>query len=683
MATNTTSADTQEIGSQLVAEAERITSDFGMDQPYLETIAQRGYTIQREIGENQGATRRAFGAIRRVGNLTLEGVLKIPREEEEITSLNARINRGKKNLDLQEALINGKLRHPGIVRTMDSFQLPDERTVNFEDKIDGWSLRTFLERAGPVVDKQKLYQMFSPVIDALVYAHNGKYNSDRLSWIKEGVLHRDITPNNIIIPSAKGAGGVLTDWQNAAFQSDLHSISMPTRGGTGYTHPTLLNALVTGDKSMATETTEVYSLGATLYETVTGEKAFNYSVVEEEGGREITVEGKQVLVVLKDGKEILQTITPEMHRANVKLAREKMKSRKVPRGLVDLISDMLVLEGKTRIYEMETVQKRFKEATDTTVDNLKRDIPSYIKTALVTAATTAVVGLMACVGVYMANSPQTTDSGPTFSQIMMVQNRAQVLSTRGSEGIGGIQSGIYSAGNYDRFIAEATEKRELLEGRFDQDLEFASRAAPLDKKLASALLRSILMEKDRETLAGEDRYSYTLIPKSFIKASVGNRFREGEDNNEFRQKMWMGRYIQNCLSMGDSVEDVYAKALCDRGEIESAKTGTARDAMIHNLQKRGFTGIGGHSIPIGDVVSAYPTNNFNYFARAETKQVKLFGEEVDQKVFIPGYSEKLDSTKRRIIDRAALFYTLTDNNGKIHLENYHQSVKPISGEEAK
>lgn len=320
-------SDTQE----LVNEAERIVNSPQEKISDESFLASRGYTIIKEIGVDEGATRRAFVARRKIDNLDLEGILKIPREADEITSINAKINGAKRNLNLQEAMIGGKLRHPGIARIQDSFQMPDGRTVNFEDKIDGWSLSTFLQKAGPVKDKSKLDQIFSPVISALVYAHEGQFGPEQDYYIKNGILHRDITPKNIIIPTEGNAGGVLTDWQNAAFRADIEALSLPTRGGTKYTHPELLNALMTGDRTRSTERTEVYSLGATMYEAVTGEKAFDYLVVETPQGKEIEVNGETMRLGLKDGSSLVETITPEMHKSNLKKARQVMKEKKVPK----------------------------------------------------------------------------------------------------------------------------------------------------------------------------------------------------------------------------------------------------------------------------------------------------------------------------------------------------------------
>jgi len=94
---------------------------FKISPEDLQILKSRGYELGREVGEGEGATRRAFVSTRNSGNLRLEGVLLMPKADEQLTSLNARINRKKANRDLNEALISGKLKHPAIVRVLDSF----------------------------------------------------------------------------------------------------------------------------------------------------------------------------------------------------------------------------------------------------------------------------------------------------------------------------------------------------------------------------------------------------------------------------------------------------------------------------------------------------------------------------------------------------------------------------------
>jgi len=78
-------------------------------------------------------------------------------------------------------------------------------------------LNTFLRRAGPLTDNEKLRSIFLPVLDGMAYAHN------------QGILHRDLTPNNIVVLE-RGDGAVITDWQNAADIRDIRNLPVPSRG---------------------------------------------------------------------------------------------------------------------------------------------------------------------------------------------------------------------------------------------------------------------------------------------------------------------------------------------------------------------------------------------------------------------------------------------------------------------
>jgi serine/threonine protein kinase len=670
------------------AEELRIADLSEGDRKY---IFERGYKIKREIGEGQGATRRAYDAIRNVGNLELEGILKIPRKEEDIVSLNALINRSKKNLDLQEALISGKLRHPGIVRSLDSSQLEDGRTCNFEDKVGGWSLTTFLNRAGPIREMKRIRQVFEPVISALDYVHEGKFEVKREGYtLKSGILHRDVTPNNVIVLEAENGGAVLTDFQNAAFEADIKNLAIPTRGGTAYTHPVLLNALLTGDLARATRRMDVYSLGAVLYEALTGEKAFHYSVTEGKEGKDVKINGKIFCLGLKDGTENLETITKERHEANLRKALKVMKEKKVPRKLTNLVSDMLTLNEKREIYSMETVQKRFLEATDTTREGIRKNIGNYIKTALITTGICTGIAFGAYFGYTQSKLPAPSRE-PTLSDVMKSQSELRARSI-GDFDTGNAIRNRNMEEDFQKYISEAERRRTEIEGNFEKDLELSATRSGImvDLRLTSALIRSISLEDKKVELAGGDREVCTLVPREYVMANRGHHFDEKEDLDKFRGKMWMGRYVQECFNFGDTVEEVYAKALCSQKELDLAKAQTLRNLLMKGLRDKGWTGIsGGGMIPVGEVSSAYEVKDIDYFAREDVTTKEVRGREIKESERIPGYADNLNPIKKRIIDRATALYLITDGNGKLDFKKYSspikyaQSSKPISGEDVK
>lgn len=352
---------------------------------------------------------------------------------------------------------------------------------------------------------------------------------------------------------------------------------------------------------------------------------------------------------------------------------------------------MLTINGKDSLYHMTDVQKRFAEATDTTSETLKKDVGKYVKTALVTAGACVGLGLATAMGIVAYHAPSDSQRGPTLSDIMQGQERLRALS-RGDHYSAVALTHYGDTSDFQKYISEAESRRAEIEGEFDKELEYSDRMNAVDKRLTSALLRSIMLEKQstRDALAGQNKYGYALVPKDYIKAHFSNlmKFDEKRDIDEFRQKMWMGRYIQESFRFGDSVEEVYAKAICGAQELEMARAKTSKRDMMKKLQDKGLTGIGGNLIPIGELASYNPTN-IEYFAREEAETRKVFGKEMAEPRYLPGYADMLDPAKKRIIDRAVVLYAITDEAGKLHFDKYqssptqNQSAKMPSGEEAK
>ena len=184
---------------------------------------------------------------------------------------------------LVEAEITGGLEHPGVVPVYSLGQTPEGRPFYAMRFIRGESLRKAIERFhspehGPKDSGERTLQLrgllrrFIDVCNALEYAHS------------RGVIHRDIKPDNIML----GPYGetLLVDWGLAKALDHIDAPSrteeMPLRpiSGAGST-PTIDGSAVgtpafmspeqaEGDLSRMGPASDVYSLGATLYQILTG-----------------------------------------------------------------------------------------------------------------------------------------------------------------------------------------------------------------------------------------------------------------------------------------------------------------------------------------------------------------------------------------------------------------------------
>lgn len=155
---------------------------------------------------------------------------------------------------LQEARIAARLSHPNIVKVF-GIHTEEPRPFVVLENLEGESLDSLLARAGPI-STERAVRLISPVADALAYAH------------AEGVIHRDVRPGAIVV--LPGDQPVLTGFVMAKM-ADL--VSAVTRQGLavgtpGYASP----ELVTGGS--ADSRGDIFSLGAVIYEMITGRQAY-------------------------------------------------------------------------------------------------------------------------------------------------------------------------------------------------------------------------------------------------------------------------------------------------------------------------------------------------------------------------------------------------------------------------
>ncbi len=94
-------------------------------------------------------------------------------------------------LFMQEALNLSKLNHPNIVKVHQVFQ-DNETAYMAMDLVDGPDLLETVEGTAPRLSPDEIVQTLTKILDALGYVH------------AQGFLHRDISPDNILLDRATG-----------------------------------------------------------------------------------------------------------------------------------------------------------------------------------------------------------------------------------------------------------------------------------------------------------------------------------------------------------------------------------------------------------------------------------------------------------------------------------------------
>jgi eukaryotic-like serine/threonine-protein kinase len=152
----------------------------------------------------------------------------------------------------REGNILASLRHPCLPRVGDYFVLQGEGQYLIMDYIDGEDLRQRIERLGTLTEREVIL-IGAGICDALEYMHTRK----------PAVLHRDIKPGNIkITPEGEV---ILVDFGLAKVMQGSQATTTGARAMTpGYSPPEQYGTARTDPRS------DVYSLGATLYASLTG-----------------------------------------------------------------------------------------------------------------------------------------------------------------------------------------------------------------------------------------------------------------------------------------------------------------------------------------------------------------------------------------------------------------------------
>lgn len=152
---------------------------------------------------------------------------------------------------LNEASLAGKLRHPHIVAILDAVVQEDSGYIAMEF-VTGGDLAQHV-RAPDLLPVADVIQIGFKCCGALDYA------------FREGVVHRDVKPANIMV--ANGTDVKISDF-GAALLRKMHVVQTAAMGSPYYMSPEQIE-----DRDL-THHADMYSLGVVLYELLTGRRPF-------------------------------------------------------------------------------------------------------------------------------------------------------------------------------------------------------------------------------------------------------------------------------------------------------------------------------------------------------------------------------------------------------------------------
>ncbi|MGH9755789.1 MAG: protein kinase domain-containing protein [Blastocatellia bacterium] len=170
----------------------------------------------------------------------------------------------------REAFVQSQLDHPNIVRIYEFFAAEENYYLVME-YVSGMSLRDLLSRQGPPAPAQAVY-LLKQALAALDYAHDFR-SQEEADYRHTGVIHRDIKPANMLLDS-KGRLKI-TDFGIVKVLGEQTEFAMTQSGFQPGTVEYMSPEQLLGQD--VDTRTDLYSLGVTFYEMLTGRLPFRRS----------------------------------------------------------------------------------------------------------------------------------------------------------------------------------------------------------------------------------------------------------------------------------------------------------------------------------------------------------------------------------------------------------------------
>jgi serine/threonine protein kinase len=178
----------------------------------------------------------------------------------------------------KEAYIQSQLDHPGIVKIYD-YIVGQQTYYIVMEYVEGRSLADLCAGRDCPLTLDRALDIFEQILEAIAYAQTFTY-LDRDGSLHRGLVHRDLKPANILL--TKDERVKVTDFGIVK----LVGAEITDTSGSGYGSPQYVSPEQAKGKDVD-QRSDIYSLGAILYEMLTGDPPF--------GGRQDKLSRTEIL----------------------------------------------------------------------------------------------------------------------------------------------------------------------------------------------------------------------------------------------------------------------------------------------------------------------------------------------------------------------------------------------------
>lgn len=230
--------------------------------PVGETVGESKLSADEPIADSEAEIPKTIGRYRVERVLGRGGFGRVYLAHDDELQRNVTIKvphahriRRQKDIDafLAEARTLAKLEHPNVVPVHDVGNTEEGTCFMVSRYIDGSDLMSRI-RSAPLTIGDSV-ELVATIAEALHYVHS------------QGVIHRDIKPNNILLD--KRGTAYLADFGLALLENDAARTSS-VAGTPAYMSPEQAR----GENHLVSGTSDIFSLGVVLYQMLTGQRPF-------------------------------------------------------------------------------------------------------------------------------------------------------------------------------------------------------------------------------------------------------------------------------------------------------------------------------------------------------------------------------------------------------------------------